>query len=133
MVRMSRDNFVIFFILIISVFLINHFNYQESGAKASIWANNEKDFFKSIDVIWSGKIISTMVSGSCIGLEGDFDNYTQAMACLPEARLLKDPNKLWTFKGMVTVTGKWLGITCAYKNTIFGECVPDVVIESIRQ
>lgn len=129
MVGMNRDNFTIFFILIISAFLINHFNYQESGAEANIWANYEKEFFKPIDVVWSGKVISIMTSGSCLGLEGESNGHQLAMACLPDST----STDLWKYQGMVTVSGKWIGITCAYKNTIFGECVPDLTIESIGQ
>jgi len=94
---------------------------------AMIWANGEKEFSKPIDVVWRGEIISTMASGSCIGLKGEFDGHEFALACLSDV----DSGELWKFEGMVTVTGKWLGITCAYKNTIFGECVPDVEIEKI--
>ena len=61
-------------------------------------------------------------------LKGEFDKYHWAMACLNN----DDSNELWKFEGLVTVTGKWIGIDCAYENTIFGECVPDVVIESIK-
>ncbi len=129
MVGMHRDNLVIIIVLTLGIFLVNHFNYQENNTKANIWANHEKEFFKPIDVIWRGKIISTMAGSLCIGLEGDFDNYSQAMACLPN----NDSNELWKLEGVVTVTGKWLGITCAYRNTVFGECVPDVAIESIGQ
>ena len=72
-----------------------------------------------------------MAGGSCIGLKGEFDNYRQALACLPEVLLRGNSSELWELEGMVTVTGKWLGITCAYENTIFGKCVPDMVIENI--
>lgn len=129
MVGMNRDKFIITLILVLSVFMISQSAYRAGNSKASIWAGEEREFFKPIEVVWRGKIISTMAGGSCIGLKGEFGGYSQAMACLPNT----DSNELWKFEGMVTVTGKWLGITCAYKNTIFGECVPDVVIENIRQ
>lgn len=128
MVGMNRDKFIITLLLVFSAFIIHHSDYRGSNNKASIWNNDEREFFKPIDVIWRGKIISTMAGGSCIGLEGDFDNYSKAMACLENS----DSNELWKFEGIVTVAGKWLGITCAYKNTIFGECVPDVRIENIQ-
>lgn len=128
-VRMSRQKFIIILILVISAFIIYPSSYQDGNSKTNIWTNDEKDFFKPIDVVWRGEIISTMTSGSCIGLKGEFDNYRQAMACLPD----KHSNELWKLEGIVTVTGKWLGIACAYKNTVFGECVPDVIIENIGQ
>ena len=126
---MRIDKFFIIPFLILGAFIIYYPSLLDNNHKASIWISDEREFFKPIDVVWRGKIISTMASGSCIGLEGDFDNYSQAMACLPNS----DPNELWNLEEVVTISGKWTGITCAYKNTIFGECVPDVVIKSIEQ
>lgn len=129
MCGMNSNKFFIIPILILSFFVIYHPSPLDNNRRASIWENDERYFFKPVGVVWRGKIISTMSGGACVGLEGDFSNYSQAMACFPD----KDSNELWNLEGAVTVTGKWLGITCAYRNTIFGECVPDVVIESIEQ
>ena len=126
-VGMNREKFIIILILVFGAFLIHYSYYIDNNIKARIWTNAEKDFLKPIDVVWRGEIISTMVSGSCIGLKGEFDKYRWAMACLAD----EQSSELWQFEGPVTVAGKWLGITCAYKNTIFGECVPNIRIESI--
>lgn len=129
---MSRDKFIVISLLVFSALVIYHSAYWSGNSRdgrAGIWTNAEEEFLNPIDVVWRGEIISTMTSGSCIGLKGEFDKYRWAMVCLENA----DSNELWKFQGMVTVTGKWLGITCAYQNTIFGQCVPDVRIESIRQ
>ena len=128
-VIMNIDKFFIIPLLVLGVFVIYGPVYNDENIKASIWANEEKEFFKPIDVVWRGEIISTMAGGSCIGMKGGFDNYSKAMACFSD----EHPKELWKFEGVVTVTGKWLGITCAYKNTVFGECVPSVGIENIRQ
>lgn len=32
----------------------------------------------------------------------------------------------------IKVSGKWMGITCAYYNTVFGQCVPEVYPEKIE-
>ena len=75
-----------------------------------------------------------MGGGSCLGLNvlpaqaGAFGRYSKAIACLKDI----NSNQLINYSGEITVIGRWLGISCAYKNTIFGECVPDVEIESIR-
>ncbi len=130
--RMNRENVLIILLAGFIVFMFFYPTYWDDNGRATILNSDEKEFFKPVDVVWRGKIISTMAGGSCVGLEGEFGNYRQAMACLPEARLLEDASELWKFEGMVTITGKWLGITCAYKNTIFGECIPDVTIESIQ-
>ena len=125
---MKRDKFIIVVILAVSFFAVYYFGYLGSNIKASIWVTGEKEFSKPLDIVWRGEIISTMAGGSCVGLKGKFDKYDWAMACLSDTNY----GELWKFEGVVTVTGKWLGITCAYKNTIFGECVPDVSIENIR-
>lgn len=46
---------------------------------------------------------------------------------------------LWALKGTeiklgdyIKVSGKWTGITCAYYNTVFGQCVPEVEPEKIE-
>ena len=38
------------------------------------------------------------------------------------------------FKGgdKVRVKSSMIGITCAYYNTIFGECVPEIIADSIE-
>ncbi|HEY4474592.1 MAG TPA: hypothetical protein VJC06_01570 [Candidatus Paceibacterota bacterium] len=128
---MRIDKFFIIPFLILGAFIIYYPSLLDNNHKASIWISDEREFFKPIDVVWRGKIISIMAGGSCIGLKGEFDNYRQALACLPEVLLRGNSSELWELEGMVTVTGKWLGITCAYENTIFGKCVPDMVIENI--
>lgn len=128
MVVMNKEKFVITLLLVFSTFVIYQLNYQDSNIKAGILTSEEKVFLEPVDIVWSGEIISTMVSGSCVGLKGGFDDYSWAMACLAD----EQSNELWKFEGIVTVAGKWLGITCAYKNTIFSECVPDVRIEHIE-
>lgn len=104
-----------------------YFSYWSGNVGAMIWTSGEKEFSKPVDVVWRGEIISTMAGGSCLGLKGVFDDYDLAMACLSDV----SSDELWKFEGAVAITGKWLGITCAYKNTIFGECVPNVEIEKI--
>lgn len=127
MVTMIINKFVLISLLAFGFFVFYNSDYQNNNSKASIWNSDEKEFFKPIDIVWRGKIISTMAGGSCVGLEGEFGNYRQALACLSNT----GSNELWKIEGTVTITGKWLGIICAYKNTIFGECVPDVIIENI--
>jgi len=126
---MNKEKIIIITLLVFSSLGIYYSTDWNSNSIAGIWTTGEKEFSEPIDVVWRGEIISTMAGGSCIGMNGGFDNYRWAAACLSDT----NSNELWKFEGTVTVTGKWLGITCAYKNTIFGECVPDVSIENIRQ
>ena len=127
MVGMNKERIIIIILLALSFFAIFGSDYWNNNIGALIWGNSEKEFSKPVDVVWRGEIISTMASGSCVGLKGEFGKYDLALACLSDT----NSSELWNFEGVVTVTGKWLGITCAYKDTIFGECVPDVSIEKI--
>jgi hypothetical protein len=129
MVGMNKKKIALITLLILSASVIGFFSYWSGNSKASIWLNDEKEFSKPIEIVWRGEIISTMAGGSCIGMRGNFDNYLWAIACLSDI----NSDKLLGLEGVVTVTGKWLGISCAYKNTIFGECVPDINIEKIEQ
>src|SRR3989344_4450579 len=99
----------------------------------------EKTFDEPIDVSWEGKVIGQMVSGTQYGilkLPEDKENpYFYAGIHdeeINEAILQKRADVGLT--GIVRVKGKWIGITAAYRNTIFdGKCVPYVKIESIEQ
>lgn len=125
---MRLQKIIIILILIFSVLIIYRSDYRDGNDKANIWSTDEREFFKPVDIVWRGEIISTMAGGSCIGLSGNFDKYSLALACLSEGNLVD----MWKFEGGVEIVGKWLGITCAYKNTVFGECVPEVSIEAIE-
>lgn len=126
---MNKKKLIIILLFVFSAFLIHQSTHGNINIKASVWdSNGEESFKKPIDIVWRGEVISTMAGGACIGLSGEFDGYSQAVACLPNTA----SKELWKFEGMVTITGKLIGITCAYENTIFGECVPDVIIESIK-
>lgn len=126
---MNKEKIIIITILAFSFFAIFGSDYWNDNIGATIWSNGEKDFSEPIDVVWRGEVISTMAGGACVGLKGEFDKYDLAMACLSDI----NSSELWKIEGTVTITGKWLGITCAYKNTIFGECVPEVVVEKVEK
>ncbi len=127
-VEVKKEKIIIISLLISGILGVFYSAHWDVGGMASMWPNGEKEFSEPIDIVWRGEVISTMAGGSCMGLKGDFSNYQWAVACLPNM----NSSELWKFEGVVTVTGKWLGITCAYKNTIFGECVPDVSIDIIK-
>lgn len=115
--------------LVLAVFFMNREAHVPNvAADIGGAVNEEKEFHQPIDIVWKGRITSVMSGGSCIGLEGQFDNYSKFIACLTDA----NSRELFKYSGEVTVTGKWLGITCAYKNTIFGECIPEVEIGEIK-
>jgi len=89
----------------------------------------EKTFQKQYPIEWSGNTIATFNSGGALGVER-FDKdaeYKQFYVTLPDEYIGKigfEP---------IRVTGKLIGITCGYANTVFGECVADVVADSIEK
>ncbi len=130
------------FLIILATFVISTNKIIEKTNLPSASPKNDtedcnKTFDKPIDVEWTGEVIAQMVSGTVYGIKKtpeDKENpYFYA------GRLDEDINKAWEDKkevglsGLVRVKGKWVGITDAYRNTIFGRCVPNVLIESIVQ
>lgn len=104
---------------------INNSAFFKDSVDAEV---KEEEFNEPVNIVWTGKITSVMSGGFCLALEGGFDGHNQILACLPET----SSYNFLGLSGEVTVIGRWLGITCAYENTIFGECVPDVEVESIE-
>lgn len=100
---------------------------DDANNKNYINCDCEKKFIKSYSVVWSGTVIATFVSGEDIGVR----------------RYVKDAkykqfyvDGLGTYRGElgkeVQVSGKLVGITCAYANTVFKECVAEVVADNIK-
>lgn len=88
----------------------------------------EETFEEPIDIVWTGEVMTFMMSGEAFAIKRVPENEEYSMffaCCLDEEK--RNPY----LKGTVTITGKWLGITCAYANTVFGQCAPDVEIEKI--
>lgn len=100
--------------------------------------NCEKTFDKPIDVVWTGNVFAYMSSGANLAIERVPENKEYPLfsaCCIDTVKENGDwiiPPETW-ITGKVKVTGKWLGITCTYVNTIFGRCVPDVDIEKIEE
>ncbi len=86
----------------------------------------EREFNEMYPIVWSGRVIASFVSGEDIGVQkyNENDKY----------------NKFYVIGGGmfsgetgidVKVTGRLVGVTCAYANTIFGECVGLVEADQI--
>lgn len=90
--------------------------------------SEEVTFNKPIDIVWQGKIISTMVSGSDYGIKKIPEDKNFPFFYAYTGNELND-----RLEGNVKVDGKWKGITCAYENTIFNRCVPDVEVINIEK
>lgn len=90
----------------------------------------EKTFAKPITTVLNGEVIASFVSGEAIGIkvrnkDGKYDQYYVEMPTGTNYHDIEYDN--------VKVEGKMVGITCAYYNTIFGECAGDVIADSIKQ
>lgn len=86
----------------------------------------EKTFKKEYPIIWSGKVMATFLSGEDFGVER-FNKDTKY-----NKFYVVGQNKYTGETGAnVKVKGRLVGITCAYANTVFGECVGEVVADQV--
>lgn len=88
----------------------------------------EKTFEKQYYIEWSGNPIASFISGGALGVRRFDENakYRQFYVTLLDEYIGKIGNE------PIRVIGKLIGTTCAYANTVFGECVADVVAERIE-
>ena len=110
----------------ISSYSNNHKNPKDDIADNYINCDCAKKFVKDYPIVWSGKIIATFAGGEAMGIERynkDF-KYNKFYVHLPDKYLIGEEKD-------IKVTGKLTGITCAYANTVFGECVGEVTADKI--
>lgn len=87
----------------------------------------EKRFATEVPVSWEGRVMATFLSGGGLGVE-KYDKESgrnQFYVHVPD-EYIQD------FGDRVKVSGRLIGITCAYANTVFGECVGEVVADEIE-
>lgn len=99
---------------------------EESGTRNYISCDCEKRFKKEYPVIWSGRVISTFVSGEDFGVER-FNKSTKykQFYVFGQNQYTGEPG------ANVRVVGRLIGMTCAYADTVFGECVGEVVADQV--
>ena len=87
----------------------------------------EKSFSSEIPVSWEGQVIATFMSGAGLGVDkyDEKSGYNQFFVHVPE-------ESIQDFGEAVKITGRLVGITCAYANTVFGECVGEVEADNIE-
>jgi len=98
--------------------IIDLTNIQNNTETEVVNCDCEKEFTSPVAVTWRGKVIGTYSSGEGIGVEkyNLDDEYSMFYATT---------NGLYDgVATQVEVHGDLIGITCAYANTSFGECVP---------
>jgi len=86
----------------------------------------EKTFKTPYPIEWSGHVMATFLSGEGIGVRR-FDQNAKYKQFYVEADGLYNGES-----DNIKVKGKMVGITCAYYNTIFGECVAHVIADSVE-
>jgi len=99
---------------------------SEMSNTAETGCDCETTFKKSYPVIWSGKVIATFAGGEDLGIK----RYDQSGKY---KQFYVDGNGLYKndLGEDVRVQGRLIGMTCAYKNTVFKECVGEVEAEKI--
>lgn len=99
---------------------------DEPDARSYIDCDCEKEFKKEYPVVWSGEVIATFVSGEDFGVERFNKNAKyKRFYVVGQSKYSGDPG------ANVKVRGRLIGITCAYANTVFGECVGEVVADQV--
>lgn len=86
----------------------------------------ETRFKKSYPIDWSGRIFATFVSGDDIGVKR-YNQNTKYKEFYVYGNGLYNRD----IGENVRIQGKLVGLTCAYGNTVFGECVGEVEAEKI--
>ena len=86
----------------------------------------EKTFKKEYPIVWSGKVMASFMSGEDFGVKRYNKNFKY------NKFYVVGQNKFTGELGTnVKVKGRLVGITCAYANTVFGECVGEVVADQV--
>ena len=99
---------------------------EELDVRSYIDCDCEKEFKKEYPIVWSGEIMATFVSGEDFGVER-FDQNAKY-----KQFYVVGQNKYSGEPGVnVQVRGRLVGITCAYANTVFGECVGEVIADQV--
>jgi hypothetical protein len=125
---MSRRVSIFILGFLIAVIAIFGYVHRSRQGLASISqpteSPEEQTFNKPIDVDWVGQVYFILQAGHGYGLKKDNGDTFMAF--------YKDNTYNPDLHGQVEVKGKWLGIDCAYRNTVFnGKCVPYVEIDKI--
>ncbi len=100
---------------------------RETATPGFISCDCEKTFANPSLVTWEGKVIATFMSGAGLGVQKDDEKsgLNQFFVNVPE-EYIQD------FGDIVKVTGRLVGVTCAYANTVFGECVGEVEADMVE-
>lgn len=101
-------------------------NYEELQAALDKSCECEKTFKEPYKIDWSGHVMATFVSGEALGIK-NFDQNSKYKQFMVRSEGLYNGES-----ENIRVKGRLVGISCGYYNTIFHECVGDVIADSIQ-
>lgn len=98
--------------------------------------DQEVTFKNPINIKWIGRVATFMVSGQAYALEKIPSDEKNPYFYAEPFETIIDGDGLIQLKypvnSVVEITGKQVGIICAYPGSVFGgRCVPDVIVESV--
>lgn len=86
-------------------------------------------FAESRLIEWTGRIEGVLVGGLELAVRR-----VRPPAGEPDQFAVLVPTGVAPTEGLVRISGRWVGMSCAYRDTVFGgRCVPDVIADRIEQ
>ncbi|MEI7619960.1 MAG: hypothetical protein WCJ57_00105 [Candidatus Falkowbacteria bacterium] len=88
----------------------------------------EKTFTGEKDITINSQVIAAFVSGTDLGVKNLDKNAEYRQFYVDAAGMYQGE-----IGGKIKISGKLIGITCAYANSVFGECVPEIEAGKIEE
>lgn len=104
----------------------NNISYQELNNDELIDCSCEKTFKQVYPVVWSGKVIASFAGGEDIGVERFSKEFKYNKFYVDAQGKYNE-----SLGPDIKVVGRLIGVTCAYANSVFKECVAEVVADEI--
>ena len=105
---------------------IKNTNSTELSDNDFIDCSCEKTFKQAYPVVWSGKVIAIFAGGEDIGVERFSKEFKYNKFYVDAQGKYNE-----SLGSEIRVAGRLIGITCAYANSVFKECVGEVVADEI--
>lgn len=107
---------------------INQSTYSHvvSGENRLVDCDCEKDFSEEKNITVEGQVIASFVSGTDLGIR-NLDKTSEYQ------QFYVDASGRYQGRGRIRIEGRLIGVTCAYANSVFGECVPEIEAEKIAE
>jgi len=102
--------------------------YRLNQALQAIQNSQETTFDLPVYVAWEGDVVASFVGGSDYGVKR-----TPEDPDFPYFYAYTGSENDLGLEGRIKVVGEWTGVTCAYKNTLFGQCVAEIKATRITQ